>query len=84
VFVPVPTATPTPTVAPTPTATYLHPFDWDESGMVDDADLLRMIEEFRDPGADPRGDFNGNGKIDSSDFLTFISQYKTRTGGSSR
>jgi hypothetical protein len=84
VFVPVPTATPTPTVAPTPTATFLHPFDWDESGMVDDADLLRMIEEFRDPGADPRGDFNGNGKIDSSDFLTFISQYKTRTGGSSR
>jgi hypothetical protein len=58
----------------------LSPFDLDESGEVNDVDLLRMLAEYKEPTDPLEGDFNSSGEMDPGDLFMFSSGYKTRGG----
>ena len=52
------------------------PFDLDRTGEVNDADLLGLLAEYKDPGDPLQGDFNDSGEMDPGDLFLFSSEYR--------
>lgn len=63
------------------------PGDFDNSGAVDIADFLALVNVFgkssSDAGFDMRMDFDSNGRVDIADFLVFVNVFGSTCEGTS-
>lgn len=61
-----------PTPSSTPTLTPANPYDLDDNGQVNAADILILLQNWRNGS---QGDFNNDGKVNSLDFGLLIANW---------